>query len=616
MKYKKLRTQILSIIISMTILLLAVVNIYNYYDRKEILYNISIEKLLILAKVIRNFEKEQLILYKGRSQGIQDNQSLMDAITQKDSQKISENFNHIFSKFKNETPKLMHMHIYNTDTSLLYAHKLKEAKQLLHAETNEVLKEAFKKKKIVKGYVVIENKTFFYSIVYPLRKNGEIVAYLEYGIKPDNIFKIASKAGRYKYALYLHTNHETGLHRDLGIPVAENSHIFEKLNIDQAFVYKYANKNKLVKYNNKYYLFHQYDIETRFQKDFAQVIMASNVTRYIEENQHKTFITILLSLLALSVIYISVYLILSKLINKLIKDEQELLVQQEQMQIVIDNNDSLILMLQKYKPILANRTFLSFFNYKTIEEFTKEHPSLADLFIDDTELFTSSQNMSNEEWIMQLNKINDKEKVIGFRHYKYGIHYFSVQITPVPHEKNSFVIVFNNITKIFKQSQKDQYMARHDPLTGLYNRQSFNESISLDLAEQLTHPHNSSLLMFDLDFFKRVNDTYGHQVGDEVLIQFSKIISDHIRSNDIFARWGGEEFVLLLIGIPEDVAFKIANNLREHIALAYFEKVGHITCSVGLSSYKDDPSVEEWLQRVDEALYKAKANGRNRVEVI
>ncbi len=616
MKYKQLRTQILFIIISMTIFLLTVVNIYNYYDRKEILYNISIEKLLILTKVIRNFEKEQLVLYRGRSQGIQNNNSLIDAIMQKNAPEIAHDFNKIFSRFKQETPKLMHMHLYSIDTSLLYAHKLKEGKQLLHAERNKVLKEALKKKKIVKGYVIIKNKTFFYSIVYPLRKNGKIIAYLEYGIKPDNIFKIASKAGRYKYALYLHQGHKTTLHRDLGIAVAKNSHIFENLKIDQNFVYKYANKNKLVRYKDNYYLFHQYDIETRFQKDFAQVIMASNVTRYIEENQHKTFITILLSLAALSIIYISVYLILSKLINKLIKDEQELLIQQEQMQIVIDNNDSLILMLQKYQPILANKTFLSFFNYKDIQTFTKEHPSLADLFIDDTKLFTSSQNMSNEEWITQLNQIDDKEKVIGFKHHQYGIHYFSVQITPVPHEKNSFVIVFNNITKIFKQSQKDQYMARHDPLTGLFNRQSFNEAISLDLAEQLTHPHNSSLLMFDLDFFKRVNDTYGHQVGDDVLIRFSKIISDHIRSNDIFARWGGEEFVLLLVGIPEDVAFKIANNLREYIALAHFEKVDQITCSVGLSSYKNDPNIEEWLQRVDEALYKAKANGRNRVEVI
>ena len=306
MKYKQLRTQILFIIISMTIFLLTVVNIYNYYDRKEILYNISIEKLLILTKVIRNFEKEQLVLYRGRSQGIQNNNSLIDAIMQKNAPEIAQDFNKIFSRFKQETPKLMHMHLYSIDTSLLYAHKPKEAKQLLHAERNEVLKEAFKKKKIVKGYVVIENKTFFYSIVYPLRKNGKIIAYLEYGIKPDNIFKIASKAGRYKYALYLHPSHTTTLHRDLGIAVAENSHIFENLKIDQDFVYKYANENKLVKYKDNYYLFHQYDIETRFQKDFAQVIMASNVTRYIEENQHKTFMTILLSLAALSIIYINV----------------------------------------------------------------------------------------------------------------------------------------------------------------------------------------------------------------------------------------------------------------------------------------------------------------------
>jgi len=616
MKYKQLRTRILLIIISVTILLLTFVNIYDYYDRKEILYRVSIEKLLILSKVIRNFEKEQFTHYKARTKWIENKNQLLDAIHTQDKTYLTSTLDAMFSIFKQETPKLIHMHVYTTNAMLLYAHKPKEAKELIHAKTNKVLKEALKEKKIVKGYVVLQNKTFFYSIVCPLKKDGKIIAYIEYGIQADNIFKIASKAGRYKYALYLYNKHSKDLNTPLGTPVASNSSIFKNIHITQNFIYEYANKNKIIKYKDKYYLFHQYDIETKFQKNFAQVVMASNITKYIQDNKNKMFMTIALSLLILSITYLSLYLSLTKLINKLIKDENELVIQQEQMQIVIDNNDSLIVMLQKDELILANKTFLSFFNYNSLKDFCNKHNSIAELFIDDANLFTSSQNISNSEWIKQLNGLEDKQKVIGFKNNKYGIHYFNVQISSVAHESDSYVVVFTNITNIFKQSQKDQYMARHDTLTGILNRQSFNEAIKSDISEQLTHPHNSSLLMFDLDFFKRVNDTYGHQVGDEVLIQFTKIISNHIRSNDIFARWGGEEFVLLLIGISEDVAYKIANSLKNYISNAEFSDVGHITCSVGLSSYKTDDTMQEWLKRVDEALYKAKENGRDRVELL
>jgi diguanylate cyclase (GGDEF)-like protein len=122
--------------------------------------------------------------------------------------------------------------------------------------------------------------------------------------------------------------------------------------------------------------------------------------------------------------------------------------------------------------------------------------------------------------------------------------------------------------------------------------------------------------MFDLDYFKKVNDTYGHQIGDEILIKFAQIVSYNIRDNDIFARWGGEEFVLLLIGTSENTAKNVANHLRQKIENEIFTKIKHITCSIGVSQYKDGDSIKSWLSRVDKALYKAKKNSRNRVEVI
>jgi len=116
-----------------------------------------------------------------------------------------------------------------------------------------------------------------------------------------------------------------------------------------------------------------------------------------------------------------------------------------------------------------------------------------------------------------------------------------------------------------------------------------------------------------VDYFKEVNDRYGHLVGDKVLIQLSNFIRSQIRETDIFARWGGEEFVLLLPHVNQDKALDIANTLRVKIELEYFAEVNNITCSFGLTSYTDGDTIDTITKRADEALYEAKGSGRNRV---
>ena len=616
MKYKSLRTQILVIVIALTLILLIALNIYNYQDRKKILYNISIEKLLVLTKIMRNFEKKQLRLYKSRVNILEHDKSLLKLIENKDSAEIEKYLTKLHTAFQIATPNLELMHLYDGQGNFLYDID-PVVMNVSSSRDNDVLQEVIKTQKIQTGYVIYDNDNYFYSITAPIKKNNKIVAYVEFGISADNKFKIASKAGRYKYALYLNNNEEIedGKKREIGNLVTANYDMFSDLHIDQDFIYNYANQNKIFSYNQKDFLFHQYDIEKSFQKNFAQVLMASNVTKYSKENKQQTMITIIISLIILSISYVSIYVLLTKLINKLEEDEKELSNQQKQMQVIIDNNDSLITLFKENEIILANKPFLSFFRCSNLKDFNKKYVSLSDLFVEVDDTFIPEKR-NNLAWILELKALKDKEKVIAFEHHKYGLNYFNVQISSVPNQKNSFVVVFSNITTMFKQSQKDQYMARHDALTGIFNRQSFNEALTHDLLQQESHSHNSSLLMFDLDFFKKVNDTYGHQVGDDVLVTFAKTISRNIRSNDVFARWGGEEFVLLLVGTPEETALTIANNLRKRIENTNFAGAGKITCSIGLSTYIQDDTVETWFARVDEALYKAKENGRNRVEVL
>jgi diguanylate cyclase (GGDEF)-like protein/PAS domain S-box-containing protein len=152
-----------------------------------------------------------------------------------------------------------------------------------------------------------------------------------------------------------------------------------------------------------------------------------------------------------------------------------------------------------------------------------------------------------------------------------------------------------------------------DYLTQVYNRKYFNEKLteSIELYQRYTTPF--SLIMIDVDYFKNINDDYGHLVGDECLIQLSSRLQEHLRANDILARWGGEEFIVLLPHSHKDEAKKIAHKLRSLIELHVFVDVSQITISLGVTAFLSDDSFDTVLERVDKALYMAKDQGRNRV---
>jgi diguanylate cyclase (GGDEF)-like protein len=121
--------------------------------------------------------------------------------------------------------------------------------------------------------------------------------------------------------------------------------------------------------------------------------------------------------------------------------------------------------------------------------------------------------------------------------------------------------------------------------------------------------------MIDIDFFKKVNDTYGHNVGDEILKEFSSTIKNELRTTDIFARWGGEEFIILFINTNINQAKIVSEKIRMVIEKNQFIKNINITCSIGLSQYQNSKkeTINSFIQKADDALYKAKQTGRNQV---
>ncbi len=178
---------------------------------------------------------------------------------------------------------------------------------------------------------------------------------------------------------------------------------------------------------------------------------------------------------------------------------------------------------------------------------------------------------------------------------------------------------FQDITSRKSREAILQNQATRDPLTSIYNRRYFEEEVKKQIikAKSLNQPY--SVLMLDADFFKKVNDTYGHKTGDKVLIELAAKAERALRDKDIVARYGGEEFIIFLPEINALQAQKVADRLRQSIStiVVYSDDNQEVrfTVSVGVSSSEISDNVDTLVKTADEALYRAKQNGRNRVEV-
>lgn len=166
----------------------------------------------------------------------------------------------------------------------------------------------------------------------------------------------------------------------------------------------------------------------------------------------------------------------------------------------------------------------------------------------------------------------------------------------------------------------------YDELTQVLNRRGFEKEAKLvfenisfhrEKRERRADYHDLSIIFLDIDDFKKVNDIFGHQIGDEVLQEVAKVLLRTVRSNDIVARWGGEEFVVGLVGADLKVADKIAERIRVDIQNMEVAFTGNVkvptTVSIGVVGFSNDNNLDDLIERADQAMYKGKQAGKNRV---
>jgi diguanylate cyclase (GGDEF)-like protein len=167
-----------------------------------------------------------------------------------------------------------------------------------------------------------------------------------------------------------------------------------------------------------------------------------------------------------------------------------------------------------------------------------------------------------------------------------------------------------------KRTERLEYLASTDPLTRAYNRNKFEQVLEAEIGRFYRYKSSPfAVMMLDIDHFKQINDRYGHLSGDEALKGISQAIREHVRDTDLFARWGGEEFILLLPHTDGQEALLFAERLREMVQALQIAPLPSLTVSIGVAEYRENDSMETLLERADQALYRAKEEGRNRVRV-
>jgi diguanylate cyclase (GGDEF)-like protein/hemerythrin-like metal-binding protein/PAS domain S-box-containing protein len=160
-----------------------------------------------------------------------------------------------------------------------------------------------------------------------------------------------------------------------------------------------------------------------------------------------------------------------------------------------------------------------------------------------------------------------------------------------------------------------QELASTDTLTRVWNRRHCEDLLESETHRSIRFGHPLSILLIDIDHFKSINDRFGHGAGDRVLAEFADCLRDGMRRSDELARWGGEEFLLLMPSTGLAGAHRSGERIRERLAQSQFTAVGGLSASIGVAEFAPTESIKEWLARADEALYRAKRGGRNRVEV-
>lgn len=259
----------------------------------------------------------------------------------------------------------------------------------------------------------------------------------------------------------------------------------------------------------------------------------------------------------------------------------------------------------------ANRSMLHFFGFDSIEQFSERYPCICEHFDRNNRFFHLGKLPDDSDWIEALQALPTKERIVSMTDALQQPHAFNVSINHF--EDDDYIVVFTDISEtILEQFSLEQRVSR-DHLTGAYSRDFFDTHIDTLIEKALKRNRALGVILFDIDHFKSVDDTFGHDVGDKVLKHLVVTVKYSIRDEDFLFRWGGDEFLLIAETESDENLKRMTEHIRQRVEHEPFTGVKRLTCSFGTALHVAGEPIERTVKRADMALYKAKESGRNLV---
>lgn len=274
--------------------------------------------------------------------------------------------------------------------------------------------------------------------------------------------------------------------------------------------------------------------------------------------------------------------------------------QQELLQTMFDFRNDLLFIVEDDEIVDCNTNFLEFFGYENLFAYREQHLVFAEHLIRENGYYSTTHDIT---W---LDDTLSYDRRIKMSNYEGEVSTFLLRATPLPEDLSRFIVKCTEITELDEIYQEQERLAMIDSLTEIYNRLKFQQILEAEWDNAMRNNENIALILFDIDNFKAVNDTYGHDFGDLALIELAELMKSKVEQQHVFARWGGEEFIILVTNTVEKEAFQVAESLRFFIETKQFSGISKLTASFGVALYEKGITREELMQRADIALYEAK----------
>jgi diguanylate cyclase (GGDEF)-like protein len=541
--------------------------------------------------------------YVFRAYAIMRSADVLEAIKKRDTQTLYDLTLPRYKTLREENPSLIIMQFHASDGRSILRMHLKDQFGDDIASRRPMLRKVHSTNQMASGFEGgIRGMAF--RVVMPVFDKDIYAGALEFGIDTKYYVEKIKQTTGSDSVLLIHKNMLGAADQSLyaeGI----NDYRFATITDEQkplmaAFIAQNSNMEpKTIHLKGKNYEINPLFLQDSDGKRVGIIICIDDVTGGYQNFIETVVISIMLTLILLLIFFGLFEYTFGALIGKLNFQERYI-------KTILDSQKNIVVVTDGVNIMYANQSFYEYFGYSSIEMFRSEHLCICDFFESGEGNEYLQKDMDGILWtdyLLQYNNIEHKVKMTVSG--KTSI--FTVHSQKMEYEKQiRHVVVLTDITKLNE-------LATQDALTHVANRFQFDNVLEHSITLFQRYGRALSMILIDIDHFKEVNDIYGHLVGDEVLKKLALTLSKGLRKSDVVARWGGEEFIILLPDSELSSAVKLAETLRIKISESDFKPVDTLTCSFGVVRWNEGENPDQLFHRIDEKLYEAKESGRNKV---